>query len=397
MKRTKNAMIWSTVLALVLAGCGGGGGGENEGGGGGGKTKAGTARYLDSAVEGLHYRCGGFEGETDANGSFRFRYGASCSFGIGGVALGTIGGDLIDGQVYVPGDPVLAQFLQSLDEDADPSNGIVISPRVRKYLSKVDLDIRAFYEEYKKVLRKMKNLGLIDKIRSESEALKHLARTYRRLFAPLAGRTLYFIAADDDGNGYAIEELSLSKSLDRLTVDEGEEKESYSLKIGAKGLEAYDDAGELKKVIRFVEAGRESALLESYDYDSASLSRTYYYYDEATAKKILHRQSGKEDFRPVPISLSYFKGKKLLYNDGDAWLAVKTKWNDAVLHDGREEGDGPVTVYQTTDLTVWPGKEYEYRVEFGGLPREGTWIKVSKEGGKDVYFTQIDAIDAYSE
>lgn len=108
--------------------------------GGGGSTPAATVSppppppvtntgiFLDSAVEGLTYQSGSNPpGTTDANGTFIYTPGETLTFSVGGVVLGT----LPDGAaVITPSDfgaaaeINIARFLQTLDADGDPSNGI---------------------------------------------------------------------------------------------------------------------------------------------------------------------------------------------------------------------------------------------------------------------------------
>ena len=82
--------------------------------------------FLDSEVEGLTYQSGeNPPAVTDSNGTFEYTPGQPLSFSVGGVQLGT----LVDGAaVCTPNDFIvpenIARFLQSLDADNDPTNGI---------------------------------------------------------------------------------------------------------------------------------------------------------------------------------------------------------------------------------------------------------------------------------
>ncbi len=89
-------------------------------------TVTATGVFLDCEVEGLTYQSGNNPpAQTDENGTFTYTPGETLSFSVGGVQLGT----LVDGApVCTPFDFVIpeniARFLQSLDADGDPSNGI---------------------------------------------------------------------------------------------------------------------------------------------------------------------------------------------------------------------------------------------------------------------------------
>ena len=64
MKKYIKTSILSLSASTILIGCGGSNGSTN--------TNTGTAYYLDSAVEGVSYKCGIKEGTTDKDGAFKF-------------------------------------------------------------------------------------------------------------------------------------------------------------------------------------------------------------------------------------------------------------------------------------------------------------------------------------
>jgi len=88
-----------------------------------------TGVFLDCEVVGLTYQSGSSTpGVTDENGTFTYTPGQPLSFSVGGVQLGT----LDDGAaICTPNDFVIpeniARFLQSIDADGIPSNGIDVS------------------------------------------------------------------------------------------------------------------------------------------------------------------------------------------------------------------------------------------------------------------------------
>ena len=124
-----NALCAASCSIFVIA-CGGGGGGDGAGGGGADDTPPlmYDGQFLDSAVEGLTYQSGSNpSGTTDANGTFTYSPGETLSFSLGGVEIGA----LRDGAaVITPFDfgaaaaENIARFLQTLDADNDPLNGI---------------------------------------------------------------------------------------------------------------------------------------------------------------------------------------------------------------------------------------------------------------------------------
>jgi hypothetical protein len=121
-----------TLSALfMLAACGGGGGG------GGDTVKQG--QFLDSAVSGVRYETASQSGTTNASGSFNYKAGEGVKFYIGDILLGVAAGqasltpvDMVPGASDETNPQVtnIIRFLQTLDDDADPGNGIAITSAV---------------------------------------------------------------------------------------------------------------------------------------------------------------------------------------------------------------------------------------------------------------------------
>lgn len=89
--------------------------------------------FIDDAVQGLTYESSATSGVTDAQGTYECVDGEGVTFSVGAVTLGTAAcSDLITPVDLVPGadtdDPIvqaIASFLQSLDGDGDPNNGVI--------------------------------------------------------------------------------------------------------------------------------------------------------------------------------------------------------------------------------------------------------------------------------
>lgn len=136
---------WSLafVAAATLTACGGGGSGSSSAA----ATSQGT--FLDSAVSGLGYTCGSTSGTTDSAGHFNYESGSTCTFKIGGVTIGSAAAastltpvSLVSGASDETHPQVsnIARFLQSLDSDNNPGNGITIDSNVATTLSSDTLD-----------------------------------------------------------------------------------------------------------------------------------------------------------------------------------------------------------------------------------------------------------------
>lgn len=105
-----------------------------------------TGTFVDATVEGIEYqtlnddlRIPGLSGTTDGNGTYRYQSGELITFLIGGIVIGSARAQAI----MTPADLVptlqvvdtqarldyllnLIRLLQTLDEDGDPGNGIII-------------------------------------------------------------------------------------------------------------------------------------------------------------------------------------------------------------------------------------------------------------------------------
>lgn len=84
--------------------------------------------FLDAEVEGLSYTTSsGGSGTTDANGTYTYKSGDTITFKVGGVNLGTVdGAPKCTPFDFAAAATNIARFLQSLDADDDPTNGIDI-------------------------------------------------------------------------------------------------------------------------------------------------------------------------------------------------------------------------------------------------------------------------------
>lgn len=127
--RNRCTLAGTLTVALAAACSGGGGGGGPSG------------LFLDNAVSGLDYSSGTILGTTTAEGRFAYGSGQTVLFSIGDVILGVATGaavvtpvDLVPGAVDEQDEAVinLARFLQTIDLDQDPANGIVVDALVRQ-------------------------------------------------------------------------------------------------------------------------------------------------------------------------------------------------------------------------------------------------------------------------
>ena len=134
------SLRWALPLCL-LAACGGDQGASTPT-----PTSRGVAllkgRLIDSAVSGVTYKVTSADGKviasgvTDDTGTFEYQAGETITFSIGNIVLPPALGEAVVTPLSMAqggGGPIasnVAYFLQSLDFDLDPSNGITIDPKV---------------------------------------------------------------------------------------------------------------------------------------------------------------------------------------------------------------------------------------------------------------------------
>ena len=136
----KTSLVISSVVAIGLAftGCGGGGGGGVSTA----SAQTGTGYYVDSAVEGVNYTCGSQTGTTGKGGKFTFEKGQDCTFKLAGIILKKVpSNNLVDNEKILENNVTVARFLQSIDNDGDPSNGIQITGEIAKALQADNIKI----------------------------------------------------------------------------------------------------------------------------------------------------------------------------------------------------------------------------------------------------------------
>ena len=117
-----------TAAVLVLNGCGGSDSTTTP------VAATGTAFYVDSAVEGVSVTCGSTMSTTDVNGQFMYEEGQDCMFRIGDIVLRRES-DLYQDKVVMEDNLQTAQFLQSMDYDGNPDNGIMIHPQTAEVMA----------------------------------------------------------------------------------------------------------------------------------------------------------------------------------------------------------------------------------------------------------------------
>ncbi len=139
-------LFMAVSMSVLFTGCGGG---DSE--------PVSQGSFVDSPVAGLAYNTPSRKGITDSDGKFSYLDGEMISFSIGDIYLGRTPAkpvitplDLVGGAKDETNASVtnICRFLQTLDDDGNPDNGILINESVRRGASGVsvnfDTDISAF-------------------------------------------------------------------------------------------------------------------------------------------------------------------------------------------------------------------------------------------------------------
>ena len=161
-------------------------------------TKVGV--LLDSVVEGVSYNTtSGASGTTNQSGEFSYNDGDKITFTLGGIELGKVDGAAVLTPVELAGanDTAdrrvvnLSRFLQSLDDDGDPENGLSISSPARNALEgrslNFNLPVSTFTITASVAVQSATGRSLV----SASQAINHLHGT-------LGNRGLVDLVADTE-------------------------------------------------------------------------------------------------------------------------------------------------------------------------------------------------------
>ncbi len=148
-KKGHQIITWAAVIALagiLTAGCGGSSGNSNAAPSDNSTTLL-EGTFIDSPVQGLDYHSATHSGVTDEDGHFMYYEDEMMTFAIGDVLLGEAMAkevmtplDFLDSSetpfdVTHPFVTNMGRFMQSLDADGNPENGIMISQEVRDEVS----------------------------------------------------------------------------------------------------------------------------------------------------------------------------------------------------------------------------------------------------------------------
>jgi hypothetical protein len=209
------------------------------------KVMIGTT-LIDGIITGMRYETSsGFVGYTDANGALKYNLSDNVTFSVGSVVLGTVAASatMISGKVFlqdivgvglenITDDYVekLAIFLQTLDNDGDAYNGIVITDEMHALFSDDNFDLEAITKEELVQLLLDNGLTPVD----EDEAIQHV----KDMITEHAGVTEFeeddndsiSLLGDDEGLDLAWSLSDLEEPVDGMYLSD--EADQVSLEIG---------------------------------------------------------------------------------------------------------------------------------------------------------------------
>ncbi len=289
----KSSLIISSTTATILmfAGCGGGGNSDNT-------INTGTGYYVDSGIEGVNYTCGSQTGMTGKEGKFIFEKGQGCSFSIGGITLRTVGSNqLADGKKVLENDLEVARFLQSVDTDGNPDNGIQISPEVLEVLHEALQEYKSGNEKTIKDVVKddmvLENVVSIvenkvedfqGKVVDEEQAKEHLEKTQTEITKELlAGKTFYLVGRDTDimFNKMVFNNDATFVEMSGIDGQNRDETFTLGMTINADKIIFSDTPDKYRKIIEIKD---KYLVMQGYKDDQVDDESVRLYYSESDAQ-----------------------------------------------------------------------------------------------------------------
>jgi para-nitrobenzyl esterase len=157
--------------------------------------------FIDSPVGGLNYTTPTQKGVTKADGIFEYQAGETVTFSIGSLVLGSTTGkpfvsplDIVPDAKDASDQRVvnISVVLQTLDQDGNPANGILISEQVASFVTKYGSEINfnnhvrrfSFDSGFRTVMAELNN---IDAFGATPRAVKPPGLAQKHLETSLAG------------------------------------------------------------------------------------------------------------------------------------------------------------------------------------------------------------------
>jgi len=213
----KKIVLSFGVAVALYTGCGGESSGKED-------SNVGVGYYVDAAVAGVDYICGKEKGITDQNGMFTFEKGKDCTFALAGLQLREVKAENLHNEVkIVENRPEVAAFLQSIDIDGDPSNGIDIKPEVltilQNALKEHNVTTVPTDEKLEIVVDKVKEdvTEFKGKVVTPQKAMEHVKKTQSDILKSLIAGKTFYIVKHNQGE-YTLLKGTVNEQVTKLTT-----------------------------------------------------------------------------------------------------------------------------------------------------------------------------------
>ncbi|WP_157753489.1 hypothetical protein [Thiomicrorhabdus chilensis] len=350
-------LIVSFMSAVMLAGCGGGASDQAS------SDTPLTGTFVDSAVAGVAYKTATQNGSTNQDGKYQYQAGETVTFSIGGVEFPPVTAKAVvtpfDMSATSAGQLNIAQLLQSLDEDGDPSNGIQIPESTHDALKEVsDIDFEKNDEASFKVQFGDADLdgdGEYD-WKSRTEVKDHLTN--------VNGFVGSWMLASSDENGLVF--LKLTADNQYVLLSDQEFTQDDVLQVGSYAIDSIDDTITFTKEIGNVSSSLESGL--AYPVEVS---------DDLNELQITNDSGGESEFERV-VSLTDQAKKpdaingvwKFNFDDGTNKLAVFNKDNTYMVFSLEGNNAGSV-VYEKGTYQITAEGGFSFAVTENGDGNKG--------------------------
>ena len=156
--KTAGTIFFCVYLGVIIYSCGGSGGDSS--------TSSGLSQgvFLDSPVSGITYNTETNSGTTNSNGTFFYNEGEIVHFMLGDVPLGqALASSVLTPIDIVPGatntsNPTatnMIRFMQTMDVDGNPNNGITISEEIRAEIQGRGINFNMSIDDFEQLMKSL--------------------------------------------------------------------------------------------------------------------------------------------------------------------------------------------------------------------------------------------------
>lgn len=318
----------------------------------------GTGYYVDSAVEGVKYRCGTLEDVTGKTGNFTFEKGQACTFYLGDIPIRTLDQTrLTDGETIVEDNVSVASLLQSLDSDGDARNGITLTQEAVDALEKTlkaqqpeasvpklpttDSEIEVLVAS---VAESLRNSDFAGHFVSTQEALEHVKNTQTGITTGVFAGKRFYVPYLENGKSY-IEKITISDDAKSATWEKvlgASDAGTFVVSIDGNTITLEDSNQDVAMVLELVDVADDYVEVKR---DDLYMGKFYFSYDDAQNALSTTLVTLQSDLQDATVG-------KTLYMVEDDTLKSLTFGLDNIIYEGSKQYayriDG-LTLYTTND------------------------------------------------